>query len=157
MTTVHTGSSSRQLRTWPAAAAVALVVILKLAAALVPGAALAGMLGALAAGVIIVLWWLFFSRAPWLERLGVLALMIAAVAAVRYVVDPSIRGGMMGMMLAVYFAVPGLPLALAGSAIFTRGSAPRPPRAPVCAAILLTGAAVTTLRTHGIKDSTAQP
>ena len=40
-------------------------------------AVLAGVVGALA----VLLWWLFFSRARWAERLGAIAVMVVAVAA----------------------------------------------------------------------------
>ena len=38
-----------------------------------------GMIGALAGTLAIVVWWLFFSRAPWSERIGAIVVMIAAV------------------------------------------------------------------------------
>ena len=43
------------------------------------------------AGLVVVVWWLFFSRAPWLERVGALVLMPLAVLATKLVVHPSDR------------------------------------------------------------------
>ena len=43
-----------------------------------------------ARGLAIVLWWLFFSRAPWSERVGAILLMIVAVVATRLLVHESI-------------------------------------------------------------------
>ena len=58
------------------------------------------------------MWWLFFSRAPWAERLYAIALMVIAVVVTKRVVHPSIAGGMMGFMLPI-FSIPPLSLALA--------------------------------------------
>ena len=44
----------------------------------------------------IVVWWLFFSRAPWSERLGAVILMAVALFATSRLVHASIAGGMMG-------------------------------------------------------------
>src|SRR5262245_33398317 len=55
-------------------------------------AVLAGVVGGLA----VVIWWVFFSRALWTERLGAIVLMIVALLATSRVVDISIANGMMG-------------------------------------------------------------
>ena len=52
-------------------------------------------------GLGIVLWWLFFSRAPWSERLGALALMVAGARRDLPLVDKSIAKGAMGMLFSV--------------------------------------------------------
>ncbi len=49
-----------------------------------------GMLGGIAAGLVILLWWLFFSRAPWFERVGALVLMVGGVFATVRLVHVSI-------------------------------------------------------------------
>ena len=90
------------LRLWPGVVLVALQWVLRFVLPLaVPSAFIIGMLGSLGCGLGVVIWWLFFSRAPWIERLGAIVLMVAAVAATLRVVHPSIAGGMMGMMLPV--------------------------------------------------------
>ena len=70
-------------------------------------AIIAGPVGAL----IVLLWWLLFSRAPWLERLAAIVLMVVAVAATSRLVHASIANGMMGFMVYLY-AMPVLSLAL---------------------------------------------
>ena len=65
------------------------------------------MIGGIAAGLAIVVWWVFFSRAPWSERVGAIVVMIVALFATSRIVHPSIAGGMMGMMLPIY-AIPVL-------------------------------------------------
>ena len=57
------------------------------------------MLGASSARWPIVVWWLFFSRAPWLERVGAIVLMVVAVLATRTVVHESIAGAGQGMLM----------------------------------------------------------
>ena len=53
-----------------------------------------GMLGGVAgAALAIVVWWLFFSRAPWSERLGAIVLMIVALFATSRIVHASIATG----------------------------------------------------------------
>ncbi len=51
-----------------------------------------------ACGLGVIVWWVFFSRAPWSERLGAIVLMIVALAATSLVLHKSIATGMMGMM-----------------------------------------------------------
>jgi hypothetical protein len=63
-----------------------------------PDAVLVAGIGGLFAGLVVVVWWLFLSRAPWPDRLGALVLMIVAVIATRPVLHRSIRGAGQGMM-----------------------------------------------------------
>jgi outer membrane protein assembly factor BamB len=103
-----------------------------------------GMLGALA----IVVWWLFFSRAPWPERVAAIVLMVVAVYATRLVVHDSIRGGMMGGLLFIY-SIPVVGLALVVWAAATRRLSDGVRRASLVAAILLACAPWALLRTAG--------
>ena len=79
----------RPLRLWPG---VVIVVLQWLARYVMPAVrpdlAPSAFLAALIGGGLLILWWLFFSRAPWSERLGAVALMAAAVAVTYQVVDP---------------------------------------------------------------------
>jgi outer membrane protein assembly factor BamB len=141
---------SRPIRLWPGVAIAVVGLILRFGAPLFgDDAALIGMFGALAAGLLIVLWWLFFSRAPWRERLGALALMIVATFAVRYAVHPSIRGGMMGIM-PVALTIQLLPLALVAAVAITRRSGAGTRLATIGLAILLACGWLTLLRTDGL-------
>jgi hypothetical protein len=103
-----------------------------------------GMLGAVA----IVVWWLFFSRASWAERLAAPVLMIAAVFATKLIVHESIRGGMMGGLLFIY-SIPVLGLALVVWAVATHRLPNGVRRAALVAAILLACVPWTLLRTAG--------
>src|SRR5262245_43372130 len=107
----------RPLRLWPGVAAVAVQWFTWFALPFFfPDVGTAGFMAAILAGLACVLWWLFLSRAPWLERLGVLALCIAAMAATKRVVHPSVAGGGMGMLL-YFYALPLLCLAVVVAAV----------------------------------------
>src|SRR5687768_12851509 len=107
----------KPLRLWPGVLAAVLLVLLRFGLPVVfPDAKLFAMLGALVAAVVIVVWWVFFSRAPWSERLGAIALMIVALVVTRLIVHESIRGGMMGNML-YFYGIQVLSLALVAWAV----------------------------------------
>ena len=97
----------------------------------------------------ILIWWLFFSRAPWLERLGAIALMVVAVAATSRVVHESVANGMMGFMLYVY-SIPVLSLALVAWAVASRHFSSGLRRASMVAAIVLACGTMTIIRTNGL-------
>jgi outer membrane protein assembly factor BamB len=143
-------TSRKPLRLWPGVVAAVLVLLLWFAVPVAfPDIALWSIFGALGCALAVVVWWLFFSRAPWSERLGAVVLAIVAVVATRRVVHPSIAGGMMGMMLPVY-AVPFLALALAAGALVGSRLSTGRRRAAIAAAILLTCGAFTLIRTDGL-------
>ena len=142
--------SQKPLRVWPGVVALVLQWLGWFVVPIVmPEALLYGMMGALVCGLAIVLWWVFFSRAPWAERVGAIVLMVIAVVATKRVVHQSIAGGMMGMMLPI-FAIPALSLALVASAVASRRLSSGLRRASMAAAILLACGAFTLVRTGGI-------
>jgi outer membrane protein assembly factor BamB len=99
------------LRVWPGVAIVTVQWLMWLGLPIVaPEYAGAGMMASVAAGPAILVWWLFFSRAPWPERLGAVAVMAAAVLATPLVLHESIAAGAMGMLFYI-LVVPGLSLA----------------------------------------------
>ena len=64
-----------------------------------------GVIGGLCGGLVIVVWWAFFSWAPRSERWGAIALMIAALIATSHLIHESLATSMMGMRCAIY-AIP---------------------------------------------------
>ena len=112
-------------------------------------AVLLSIAGTVVCGLVVLVWWLFFSRALWLERIGAIALMVAAVFATRFIVHPSIATGMMGMLLPIY-AVPVLCLALVLWAAASRDLATGPRRVSMVVSILIACGVFTMLRTGGI-------
>src|SRR5205823_9942192 len=128
-----------QLRLWPGVVAVVLQWLIWLVYPLVArGAIMVAMMGGLAGGLAVLVWWLFFSRAPWAERVGAIVLMVVALVATKRVVHESIAGGGMGMLLYL-FAIPVLSLALVVWAVASRrlslSNGPR--RASLVVAILM--------------------
>jgi outer membrane protein assembly factor BamB len=140
----------KPLRLWPGVIAVVLQWLFWLVAPIVlPEQAGTAMIAAVACGLVVVLWWLFFSRAPWSERLGAIVLMVVGVIATKRVVHQSIANGMMGFML-YFYAIPVLSLALVAWAILSRGFSSRVRRVSMVAAILLACGTFTLIRTGGI-------
>src|SRR5262245_62417726 len=87
------------LRLWPGVVSVALQVLLWIIAPLVMNeGVLVAAGGSALLGLLVVVWWLFFSRADWLERIAAIVLMVVAVWATVGFVHPSVSNGMMGMM-----------------------------------------------------------
>jgi outer membrane protein assembly factor BamB len=107
-----------------------------------------GMMAGFASVAGILLWWLFFSRAPWSERLGAVGLIVVAVAGTRLLVDESIRTGAMGFLFYV-LAVPPLLLAFVAWAVAARNLPDRTRRLTMAATILLACGAWTLVRTGG--------
>jgi outer membrane protein assembly factor BamB len=140
----------KPLRLWPGVVAVVLQWLSWFVVPIVvPEAMLFGVFGGLLCALAIVLWWLFFSRAPWSERLGAFVLMIVGLAAASRIVHESIATGMMGMMLFIY-AIPVLSLALVAGAVGSRRLSDGRRRASMVASILLACGVFTLLRTGGI-------
>ena len=151
-TIAGTGGPTRRrpLRLWPG---VAIVVLQWLAwlvlPVLAPSAATFGMIAAVAGGLAVVVWWLFFSRAAWTERLGALLLMAVAPFATSRLLHESIATSGQGMLFFIY-AVPVLSLALVVWAVAGRNLSGGLRRATLVAAILLACGAFTLLRSEGI-------
>ena len=124
-------------------------LVLLVLPAVVPGTYGIALMAAAAAGVVLLLWWLFLSRVPWLDRLGAVVLMVAAVIVTKRIVHPSISNAGMGMLIFIY-SIPLMSLALVASAAATRRFAARPRRASMAAAIALACAALALVRTGGI-------
>ncbi len=152
MTIAQTDESTprKPLRLWPGVIAVALQWLLWFVVPVFfPETGPHGIFAGLCAGLAVVLWWLFFSRAPWSDRVGAIVLMVVAIVATKRVVHESIAGGGMGMLLYIY-AVPLLCLALVAAAAAGHRRSTGPRRAMVIGAVLFACGVFTLLRTGGI-------
>ena len=146
-----TNEPTRQkpLRLWPGVVALALQWLLWFVVPLVaPSVAIPAMMGGLALGLVILLWWLLFSRAPWVERVGAIVLMVVAVVATKRIVHESIATGMMGMLFLI-FVIPCLGLALVAWAAITRHLSDGLRRASLVVAVILACGVWTLVRTGG--------
>ena len=114
-----------------------------------PAVGALGMLGAFVLGVAIVVWWLFFSRAPWLLRLlGIATLPLAAIA-VQGLLHPSIQRGGMGKMMYI-LGVPFLCLGLVAWAAASRRLSTGARLAALPLAVLLGASGLGLVRTFGV-------
>jgi outer membrane protein assembly factor BamB len=139
----------RPLRLWPGVLLGALVLVDWFVIPLVVQDSMAPvLLGALAGGALIALWWLLFSRAPWVERIGALILMAAGFAVLTLVGHPTIRGALLYI-----FAVPSLNLGLVAALVATRRLGARVRRTAIAAALLLVCAVLAMIRTGGMSSA----
>ncbi|MEM7352660.1 MAG: PQQ-binding-like beta-propeller repeat protein [Acidobacteriota bacterium] len=146
---IDAASETKPLRLWPGVVIVALQWLARFVIpAFAPDFLLYGVMGGLVGGLLIVLWWAFFSRAPWRERLGGIALMAIALVATPLILHVSIATGNMGMMFPLY-AIPVLSLAFVAWAAASRSLASGPRWATMAAAIFLSCAVWALFRTGG--------
>jgi len=140
--------SASPLRIWPGVAIVAVVWVSRFGVAAVGADSstqfLVRVLGGVIGGAAVAAWWLALSRAPWSERLGILGLLIAALATTWLVGDRSI------LVWILWYSGPLLGLALVGSLVATRRLDPRRRRAAMAAAILSTCGAATLVKIVGV-------
>jgi outer membrane protein assembly factor BamB len=143
-------TAQKSLRLWPGVVAAVVIIVMRYVVPMfVPGAMMVGLISAMVGTAAIVLWWLFFSRASWSERLGAIAVMVVAVVATRPLLDKSIAGGSMGFLFYV-LAIPVLGVALVAWAVGSRRLSGGLRHASLVATILLATGAFTLVRTTGV-------
>jgi len=151
--TTESNGRTPQLRVWPGVLAAVLLVLIRLGLPLVwPEQTLVGVLGGIGGAVAIIAWWLFFSRAPWSERLGAIVLMVAGLAVTWPFVDVSISTGAMGGLLPL-LAVPPMGVAFVAWAVATRHLSNGTRRATMAATILLACGVWTLAKTGGFSST----
>jgi len=117
-----------------------------------PDETLVGVLAGPVCALAIVLWWVFFSRAPWSERLGAVALMIVVLFATSRVIDKSLATGAQRMLFPI-LAIPALSLAFVVWAVATSRLLDGLRRATMVATILVACGAWALVRTGGFTAS----
>lgn len=146
-------SARRPLRLWPGVVIAVSIWLARFGTPILdPDAAMYAVLGAAAGGLLIVLWWLFASRAPWSERLGGVGLIIIGLIGTRPLLDESIATAGMGYLYPI-FAVPIVATALVVWAIATQNLPDRTRRLSMVGTILLASLGWTLVRTGGISNS----
>jgi len=105
--------------------------------------------GGLACGLIIVVWWAFFSRAPRFDRWIAIILMIIALAVIPRFTHPSIETGLAGLMYYVY-AIPVLCISFVVWAIASQRMSDKLRRVTMVLTILIASGVWTLVRSEGI-------
>ena len=130
-------SLRKPLRLWPGVVIVILQILIRYVSPRVdPGILVYAVFGGVIGTALVLLWWLFLSRAPWVERLGAIALMVAAFYATWRIVDISIAKGAMGYF--PFLAVPFVGITLVAWAVVTRNFSNGIRRVTMAATILAT-------------------
>ena len=126
-TPAYAAQSRPRLRLWPGVAIVLLQWFARFALpAIDQNLTSQGVMAGIAGGPALLIWWLFFSRAAWVDRIGGLVAMAAAMAATWPFLDVSIATGAMGFIFPI-LAMPGICLAFVLWAA-TAGHLPAVPR-----------------------------
>ena len=146
-------STDRPLRLWPGVVLATAILVCYLAV-VTRQFALYGMLGGAGLALLLLLWWLIFSRARWYERVGAIVVIVAAGFAQRYLVDPSIAGGAMNN-LSYILVVPTLSAALVVWAAVSRRLSATGRLGAVLPAVALGILPYTLVRTGGVSGSGA--
>jgi hypothetical protein len=154
----HAALRPKPLRLLPAIVIVILQWLIRFGLPGVVSADLAtqiGIFGGLIGGVAIMIWWAFFSRAIWFERIGAIGLIILALFVTQQLNDESIRTANMGLMF-IIFSIPVLSLAFVTWAVATRNLTTGIRRITMVITILLATGFWILLRTDGMDGSNHQ-
>lgn len=142
----------KPLRLWPGVIIVVIQWLLRFVIpAVAPGDTVLqiGVFIGILGGLAVVLWWAFFSRAPWPDRLGAILLIIIALAATSFLLDQSIATANMGLMFIIY-SIPVMSLAFVGWAVASRPLSIVQQRASMILTILAAAGFWIFLRTDGM-------
>jgi len=140
----------KSLRLWPGIIIVVLQWLIRFVLpALAPDTIAIGIFGGVLLGLVLFVWWTFFSRAPRLERWIAVPLMIIALVVSAQFLHISIATAMMGMMFPV-FAIPVLCLAFVAWAVFTRHISGRIRVITMVGVILVASGSWICIRTNGM-------
>lgn len=143
-----TAPSTRPLRLWPGMAAIVLLLISRFGVkAIVPGfkGFMWAIEGTFGCAIAIILWWVFFSRARWVDRIGGILLMAAGLSGSWFVKHES-----MGPAWMFAYAVPFVLLAFVASAYATKALPLSRRRSLMAVAIVASSLVWTLFRTEGI-------
>jgi len=145
--------TEKSIRLWPGVVLVVVQWVARFAVpAIAPDAMAYGLIGSLVCGIGVVIWWAFFSRAAWVDRLGGVGLMIVAMLATSRFLDVSIATGAQGLLFAV-LAIPGLCLAFVLWAAASRGWGSGTRRATMAATIFIACGGWTLVKTGGFSGN----
>ncbi|MBI3209485.1 MAG: PQQ-like beta-propeller repeat protein [Candidatus Solibacter usitatus] len=138
----------KPLRLWPGVIAIVLLLLSRFAVkAVIPGFGgfMWAIQGSLACAVVVILWWLFLSRARWLDRIGVIVLIAAGLGSAWLLKHES-----MGPAWIFAYAAPFALAAFVGAAFAARNLGNFRRRLIIAAAILAGTLGWTLVRSEGI-------
>jgi outer membrane protein assembly factor BamB len=140
----------KPLRLWPGVTIVIIQLLMRFVLPEVfPDFVEIGIMGGTFLGLFIAIWWLFFSRARWFDRILAAVITIAALFITTKIVDKSMATAMMGMMIYIY-AIPVLALVFVVWAVATRKLTLRVRRITMVATLLVFTFGWVLLRTKGM-------
>ena len=154
------GASGRKpLRLWPGVLLVTVQWVSWLVVPVLFTAPAAGFFGVgagLLIGVLVLLWWVFLSRALWLERLLAVVVVVVAMAATRLFLHESVATGNVGIQQFIY-AIPVVSLAFVLWAVVTRNLSDQIRRVSMIATVVVTCGVWAFVRSDGLTgDGAAQ-
>jgi outer membrane protein assembly factor BamB len=140
----------KPLRLWPGIVLVIIQWLIRfLIPSLLPEAVAIGLFGGILLGLAIVIWWVFFSRAPLFDRWTSVVLMVIALIATSQIIHKSISTSMMGMMFTLY-SVPVICLALVVWAAVSQHFSEKTRHVTMFATIILASGFWAVLRSDGM-------
>src|SRR5688572_16299469 len=138
-----------RLRLWPGVVIVATLWLVRFGIpAIAPDATMYAVIGGFTGAFAMVVWWVFFSRAAWLDRIGAVVLIVGAIAATYPLLDVSLATGAMRMIFPM-LALPGICLAFVVWAVVSRGWSIGVQRVTMAIAIVAACLVWTPVRTGG--------
>lgn len=145
-----TETSRRKLRLWPGIVIVIMQWIIRfLVPVILPNATAYSVMAGVIFGLVLIIWWGFFSRAQVFERWTAVVLMLASLALTSQLLHISMATAMMGSMYFVY-SIPVLCLAFVVWAVFTRYMPTRIRRISMAVTIIGAAGLWALLRTNGM-------
>lgn len=143
-------------RLWPGIILGILIILVRYILPVVdPTQMVTSFMGGVALGILTFIWWLFFSRVAWTDRLIGVGLAIAALVVTFLLVDDSIARANMGMMFWL-FSIPLLSIAFIAWAVITKSFDIKIRRLSMVVTILIATSAWTCLRTNGMNGNGRQ-
>jgi outer membrane protein assembly factor BamB len=144
----------KPVRLWPGIAAAAVLLVIRyLVPSVLPAWSEIGQIAGFAGAMVILVWWLFLSRARWFDRIGALVVMVVAVVVMRPLLHASIVGGAMGGM-PYMLPIPAMCLAVVAWAVVARRWSSGRRFASLVVFLLLASGSTALLRTDGVGGGT---
>lgn len=152
MSTIETALATprKPIRVWPGVIAVTLQWLGWFVVPVIfPQVPIVALLAGVIGGLVILVWWLLFSRAPWIERIAAIVLIVLALIGTKRLVHESIAGGGMGMLLYI-LAIPVFSMGLVLWAVVSRHFSTAKRRLAFVAMLIIGCGVFMFLRTDGL-------